>query len=64
MALAGALEDHGVGEANAAYYDERVNNGGVFVSVDTARGGPSSADEANDILWRAGGHSANRARLT
>lgn len=59
--LAGALEDHGVGEANAAYYDEHVNNGGVFVSVDTGIGGPS-ADDANEILYRAGGHSANRAR--
>lgn len=59
--LAGALEDHGVGEANAAYYDKHVNSGSVFVSVDTARGGPS-ADDANEILYRAGGHSANRAR--
>ena len=61
--LAGALEDHGVGEANAAYYDERVNDGGVFVSVDTSMGGPT-ADDVNDMLWRAGGHSANRARLS
>lgn len=59
--LAGALEDHGVGEANAAYYDDHVNKGGVFVSVDTGIGGVS-ADRANEILYQAGGHSANRAR--
>lgn len=62
---AGGLEkvmtDHGVSEADAGYYGGRVNEGGVFVSVDTRASG-ISADQAADILYRAGGHSASRPK--
>ena len=55
------LTDHGVSHEDAAYYDNHVSNGGVFVSVD-----PSEADitseAAADILHRSGGHSSARAR--
>ena len=59
--LAGILTDHGVGEDDARYYEERINSGGIFVSVDTS-GGDLSAERARDILYRYGGHSATRAR--
>ena len=55
------LADHGVGEEDARYYEQRLSEGGVFVSVDTERT-ELSAREANDILYRNGGHSAGRAR--
>ena len=62
---AGGLEkvmtDHGVSDEDAGYYGKRVNDGGVFVSVDAGRGGVA-ADQAAEILYRAGGHSATRPR--
>ena len=61
--LAGALEDHGVDKSDAGYYNTRLNNGGIFVSVDAVRGG-HSASEISDILHRNGGHSASRARMS
>jgi hypothetical protein len=60
--LTGALTDHGVGTDDAHYYEERINNGGVFVSVDTANG-RISGDTALDIVNRAGGHGSERAKL-
>jgi len=59
--LAKVLTDHGVGDDDARYYEERVNGGSVFVSVDTSEAGLSS-EQASDILYGAGGHSASRAR--
>lgn len=61
--LAGALEDHGVDKADAGYYNDRLNDGGIFVSVDAVRGG-QSASEISDILYRNGGHSSSRARMS
>jgi hypothetical protein len=62
---AGGLEkvmtDHGVSDQDAAYYNGRIGEGGVFVSVDADAAG-LSADSAADILYRAGGHSATRPR--
>lgn len=57
------LTDHGVGHDDAAYYDTHVNSGGVFVSVDSGSGG-IDPDVAADILYRSGGHSATRSRLS
>ena len=59
--LAGALKEHGVSDEDAAYYEDRINRGGVFVSVDPHK---TDVDDglARDILYRAGGHSASRAR--
>ena len=59
--LTGLLSDHGVDEADATYYEDRVNNGGVFVSVDTSDAG-LDAQTARDILYNAGGHSSSRAK--
>lgn len=60
--LTGLLKDHGVDADDAAYYEERVNTGGVFVSVDT-RGAGLSSQAAKDILYRSGGHSSRQAKL-
>jgi len=60
--LAGLLSDHGVDRSDADYYEQRVNNGGVFVSVNASDAG-ISAQTARDILYRAGGHSSSRARM-
>lgn len=54
------LTDHGVSDDDASYYESRINEGGVFVSVDTSDAGVSP-DAARDILHRAGGHNSSRA---
>lgn len=59
--LAGLLTDHGVGEDDAAYYEGRINEGGVFVSVDTSNADLTS-DQAAEISYRNGGHNTTRAR--
>jgi hypothetical protein len=57
--LSGALMNYGVSEEDSRYYEERIGNGGVFVSVDTSSASIDS-EKAWDILARAGGHSASR----
>jgi len=56
------LTDHGVDEDDASYYEGRLSDGGVFVSVDTSSAG-LDAETARDILYRAGGHSSSRAKM-
>lgn len=52
------LNSHGVSEEDSAYYGDRVQQGGVFVSVDSSQ---SSVDtsRAQEILYSCGGHSAS-----
>jgi hypothetical protein len=57
------LTDHGVSNEDATYYGNHVNNGGVFVSVDLSKAG-IPAEDAEDVLYRSGGHSSTRARST
>lgn len=59
--LTSVLTDHGVSEDDAHYYEEHINRGGIFVSVNTENAGVDS-ETARDILYRAGGHSASRTR--
>jgi len=59
--LTGLLSDHGVDRNDADYYEQRVNDGGVFVSVDTQNAG-LDAQSARDMLYNAGGHSSSRAK--
>jgi heat induced stress protein YflT len=59
--VSGLLAGHGVGEEDAKYYEGHLNQGGIFVSVQTDQAGVSS-EQAREILYRNGGHSANRAR--
>jgi hypothetical protein len=66
-AVAGTLNEtlakHGIDEADASYYGDRLGSGGVLVSVDTSTG-PVSAETASDILYRHGGHNSQRSRLS
>ena len=59
--LTGLLTDHGVSDEDAGYYEGRIQDGGVFVSVDTADAAISAA-AAQEILSRNGGHSAARTK--
>ena len=61
--LTGLLTKHGVNDDDAQYYEERINSGGVFLSVDTTDAG-LSAQEVREILYRNGGHSSSRARTS
>ena len=61
--LSGLLKKHGVSDEDASYYEGRIHEGGVFVSVDTSDAGISS-EAAEDILHRSGGHSASRSKAT
>jgi len=55
------LNSHGVSEEDSAYYGDRVQQGGVFVSVDSSQSNVDSA-RAQEILYNAGGHSASSPR--
>ena len=59
--LTGLLTKHGVSDEDAEYYEGRINEGGVFVSVDT-RETPIDGEAAREILYRSGGHNASRSR--
>ena len=59
--LAGLLSGHGVSDEDAAYYEDRINDGGIFLSVDTDDS-DISPETAQDILFRNGGHNSTRAR--
>jgi hypothetical protein len=59
--VTGMLTEHGVSDDDATYYEGRINDGGVFVSVDTSDAG-MTRETAEDILYRNGGHSSTRAR--
>lgn len=60
--LSSLLTKHGVGEEDARYYEDRVNQGGVFVSVDDSA--TIDRSRASEILYSAGGHSASRSRTS
>ena len=59
--MSGLLSKHGVSDEDSRYYEDRINQGGFFVSVDAERSG-GSIEDAREILYRNGGHSASRAR--
>ena len=59
--ISGLLSKEGVDEDDAKYYEGRINEGGYFVGVHTDRSSVDS-ETAREILYRNGGHSANRAR--
>ena len=60
--LTGLLTSHGVSDEDARYYEDRINQGGYFLSVDTADAGVSP-ETAREILFRNGGHNASRQRV-
>jgi hypothetical protein len=53
------LKKHGVSDEDAAYYGDRLKGGGVLVTVHTNN---VDRQQAQDILYRNGGHSASRAQ--
>ena len=59
--LTGLLTNHGVSDDDARYYEDRINQGGIFLSVDIDDAG-GSMEEAREILFRNGGHNASRQR--
>ena len=61
--LSGLLTKHGVSDEDAHYYEGRINSGGVFVSVDTREAGVDP-ELAREILYRSGGHSASRSKMS
>jgi hypothetical protein len=61
--LTGLLTKHGVSDEDASYYEGRINSGGVFLSVD-ASGAAIDAAEVKEILYRNGGHSSSRERIS
>lgn len=60
--LTGLLSKHGVNDDDARYYEDRINGGGVFVSVNADHAGVAP-DSASEILYRAGGHSSSRSKM-
>jgi hypothetical protein len=58
--LTGMLTNHGVSDEDASYYEEHINKGGYFLSVDENSG--VSMESAREILMRNGGHSASSPR--
>lgn len=60
--VTGLLQDHGVSGEDAGYYQDRINQGGVFVSVD-ADSGSLDRQSAEDILYSSGGHSSSRSKV-
>lgn len=60
--LTGMLKDHGVSDEDATYYEGRIKDGGIFLSVETDKASlPAEAIE--EILFRNGGHNASRQRM-
>lgn len=59
--LLGVLTSHGVDEEEARYYEERMTDGGIFVSVDADSSG-MSAEHLRDILFGTGGYSSTHGR--
>ena len=57
------IAKHGVSDEDASYYEGRINDGGVFVSVDTSDGA-ITPQAASDILNGAGGHSSSAPRAS
>jgi len=60
--LTGMLKDHGVSDEDATYYESRINDGGIFVSVDTSED-DVSPETVREILSRNGGHNASQRRM-
>ena len=59
--LTGVLTNHGVSDDDAKYYEDRINQGGVFVSVDTSNG-RVDPESARRILRDHGGHNASQPK--
>lgn len=61
-AIAKMLTDHDVEGRDAEYFEQHIERGGIFVSIDT-RLTEGQAETAREILYRNGGHSASQPRM-
>ena len=61
-AIARMLTDHDVDGRDAEYFEDHINRGGTFVSIDATEAGVSP-EQVTRILDRFGGHSASRPRV-
>ena len=61
-AIARMLTDHDVEGRDAEYYEQHIERGAIFVSVDS-RLAEGQAETAQEILYRNGGHSASQPRM-
>lgn len=59
--ISGLLSKEGVDDDDAKYYEGHINNGGYFVGVHADKSSVS-LEQAREILFRNGGHSASRQR--
>ncbi len=55
----GLLKRHGVSESDAEYYERRLEEGGIFIAVDT-ESTSIGVDRIVDILYQHGGHNTMR----
>jgi hypothetical protein len=66
-AAAGTLNEtllkHGIDREDADYYEGHLGRGGMLVSVDAGVAG-MSRDAITDLLYRNGGHSSRRSRIS
>ena len=62
-AIAKMLTDHDVDRRDAEYYEQHIERGSTFVSVDT-RLAQGYAETARNILYRNGGHNASQPRAS
>jgi hypothetical protein len=60
--IGGLLSDHGVDEEDSKYYEDRIHQGGTFVSVQADQAN-IPIDQAREILLRNGGHNASQPRM-
>lgn len=60
--LGETLVRHGFDEEEAGRYGDHLGRGEIPVSVDATEG--MTADMASDILYRNGGHSARRSKVS
>ncbi len=56
------LKGHGVDDDDAEYYNDRMKDGAVFLSVDDERSGIHS-DATSEVLYGAGGHNSRRPQM-
>ena len=61
--VTGLLTNHGVSDDDARYYEDRLKQGGIFISVDGDKSGVD-IEQAREILFRNGGHNASRQRMS
>ena len=59
--ISGLLSKEGVDDDDAKYYESSINEGGYFIGVHTDKSN-LPVNEAREILYRNGGHSASRQR--